>query len=223
MNTLDTPSGAVTVADRIRYIIKQSRMSQAQFSRRLGIDPANLSKHLNGHLPITAGLINRIAVDMGISKRWLLDGSDVPFSKHPEPAANKNLTPIYDVDVTAGSTELSMLLTEDRIIGAMAFPDLPQDCVIVHVSGDSMTPEIVDGSYIAIRPVSDRSYIFWGQIYVIVLDDYRLVKYVRRHPSDPSKVVLRSANPDYDDMEVAIADIRRLFIVESIMNIRHRC
>ena len=70
----------------------------------------------------------------------------------------------------------------------------------------------------AIRPVSDSGYIFWGQIYVIVLDDYRLVKYLRRHPSDPGLVVLHSANPEYDDMDVARADLRRLFVVEAILN-----
>ena len=57
------------VIGRIRYLISQSRLTQANFSKRLGIDPTNMSKHLNGRLPITEGLINRIAVDMGVSKR----------------------------------------------------------------------------------------------------------------------------------------------------------
>lgn len=223
--------GEVTVADRIRYLIKFSRISQAEFSRRLGIDPANMSKHLSGKLPVTRGLINRIAADMGVSKRWLTDGSDVPFPKGvsacaetaPEQSERAVATPVYDIDVTAGSAELSRMLTADRIVGSVSVPDMPPGCVIVHVSGDSMSPEIADGAYVAIRPVSSESYIFWGQIYVIVLDDYRMVKYLRRHPSNPDMVVLHSANPDYDDMDVRRADIRKLFIVESILNIRRRC
>lgn len=223
--------GEVTVADRIRYLINLSRISQAEFSRRLGIDPANMSKHLSGKLPVTRGLINRIAADMGVSKRWLTDGSDVPYPKIPDSVVSEPChggeravsTPVYDIDVTAGSAELSRMLTADRIVGSVSVPDMPPGCVIVHVSGDSMTPEIADGAYVAIRPVSSSSYIFWGQIYVIVLDDYRMVKYLRRHPSDPDMVVLHSANPDYDDMDVHRADIRKLFIVESILNIHRRC
>lgn len=230
METRFTQDGAVTVADRIRYLIRQSRMSQSQFSKRLGIDPANLSKHLNGRLPITEGLLNRIAVDMGVSKRWLVDGSELPFSKSvPVPEfgggvlGNTTPTPIYDIDVTAGSEELTRMFTDDRIVGSIMLPKLPAGCVIVKVSGDSMTPDIADGAYIAIRPVSSLSYIFWGQIYVIVLDDYRMVKYLRRHSSDPEKVVLHSANSAYDDIDVERGDIRKLFVVETIMNIRHLC
>lgn len=220
------------VIGRIRYLISQSRLTQANFSKRLGIDPTNMSKHLNGRLPITEGLINRIAVDMGVSKRWLLDGTESPYAKsHPLPAGIGEgalgkrgvMVPVYDIDVTAGGVELSRLFTTDRIIGSLSLPRMSADSAIVHVSGDSMKPDIANGSYIAIRPVADASCIFWGQIYVIVMDDYRMVKFLRRHPSDDSMVVLHSANPDYDDMYVAKKDIRKLYLVEAIMNFDIRC
>ena len=81
-----------------------------------------------------------------------------------------------------------------------------------------MSPTIQNGGYIAIRPIRDTSVIFWGQIYVVVLDDYRLVKFVRRCTSDPSMVILHSDNAAYDDMEIRRADIRSLFIVDAILN-----
>ena len=55
------------------------------------------------------------------------------------------------------------------------------------------------------------------------MDSYRMVKFLRRHPSDPSMVILHSDNPAYDDMDVALADIRRLYIVEAILNYDVRC
>lgn len=227
------------VAERIRFLISNQRSTQADFAKRLGIDPANLSKHLNGKLPITRGLINRIAVDMGVSKLWLATGRDLPFAK---PAASlpiqisaddndypmqtsgmpRNGIPIYDIDVTAGCMELSRQFTQDKIIGAMSIPSVSPDAVIVRVNGDSMEPEIFDGSFVAIRPVTDPSCIFWGQIYVIVMDDFRVVKHVRRHP-DPAMVILRSANDLYDDMEVPRAKIRRLYLVEAILNLKIQC
>jgi phage repressor protein C with HTH and peptisase S24 domain len=81
-----------------------------------------------------------------------------------------------------------------------------------------MSPVIGNGDLIAIREVRNPNLIFWGQIYVILLDDYRMVKYVRRHP-DPTMVILRSENDKYDDIEVPKSEIRDLFLVENIIRI----
>lgn len=221
------------ILSRIRHLIEVSRMSQAQFARRIGLDPSNMSKHLTGKLPVTDGLINRIVADMGVSKQWLRDGSDIPFPKGgltrlrtidapdiTDPQVGSGLTgiPVYDIDVTAGAMPLERLLTEDRIVGMVSLPQINPSDVIVRVNGDSMTPVIRDGGYIAIRPITDPSIIFWGQIYVVLLDDYRMVKYLRRCPGDPGMVLLRSANEAYDDIEVRREDIRRLFIVDAVLN-----
>lgn len=228
------------IIGRIRFLIDTMGMSQGQFARRLGIDPANISKHLNGRLPITKGLVNRIAADMGVSKHWLAYGEGVPFPKSedvegggcgrltgeegcsPYPRISDNAIPVYDIDVTAGNRELSREFTSDRIIGYVNIPEVRRGTSVVRVNGDSMMPSICDGAFVAIRPVTDVSCIFWGQIYVVVLDDFRVVKHVRRHP-DPSMVILRSENPLYDDMEIARSKIRKLYIVESILNVKIQC
>ena len=97
-------------------------------------------------------------------------------------------------------------------------PAIHPDCCIVRVSGDSMSPVIGNGDLIAIREVRNPNLIFWGQIYVVLLDDYRMVKYVRRHP-DASMVILRSENERYDDIEIPKSEIRDLFLVENIIRI----
>ena len=117
-----------------------------------------------------------------------------------------------------------MMFADDRVVGTINLPELlPTDAKVVRVSGDSMSPVIQNGDFIAVREVTNMQQIFWGQIYVILLDDYRLVKYVRRHPSAPDKVILRSANPAYDDMEVRLMDIRELMFVHHILHVDTRC
>ncbi len=228
-----------TIIDRIRFLIERTSQSQASFARRLSIDPSNMSKHLSGRLPITDGLINRIVADMGVSKHWLTTGHGLPYDKgiHAVEIGNgkecqsivakngeiRGGIPVYDIDVTAGTSELSRMFTQDRIIGYVDLPQLNPESRIVRVSGDSMTPVINNGSYIAVRHISDPGIIFWGQIYVVVLDDYRMVKFLRRDPADESKVILHSANDDYDDMEINKQDIRQLYIVETILNYDIRC
>lgn len=219
-----------TTLDRLRYILKQKNLTQASMARTLAIDPARLSKILSGRLPLTEGFINKVAIDMGLSKQWLVGGDALPFDKPAHSvtlaaaprAASAAGTPVYDIDVTAGFADFPHELTHDRIIGHIDLPHINPDCVIVRVSGDSMTPTINNGSLIAIRPVGHTGTIFWGQIYVVLTDDYCMVKYLRRNP-DPACVTLHSQNPLYDDIDIPRAEIRSLFIVETVINYDQRC
>lgn len=227
-----------TIIDRIKYLQRSARLTQAQLARRLSLDPSNLSKVLSGKLPVSQSFINRVVVDMGVSKLWLTDGEGVPYTREEEPrtvdvdpvstpiiataecAPSASALPVYDIDVTAGCTELSRMFTDDRISGYIDLPRLNHDCVLVRVSGDSMSPVIEDGSMIAIRAVSNPGIISWGSIYVVVTDDYRFVKYVRRDRDNRDNIILHSANSEYDDIDLPLSEVRSMFIVETVINYR---
>ncbi len=213
---IDMPSQSATVVDRIKWLIKLSRKSQAEFSKLIGLDPGNLSRVLTGKIVPGEGLISRIVANTGVSKEWLVSGSNVPFPKDNAKKAAQG-APIYDIDVTAGTTKLERMLTEEHMIGRMVLPGLNPDNPIVHVSGNSMVPKLLPGCYISIQPVSLDAPIMWGNIYVVVLPDFRLVKYVRRN-ADPELVTLHSANPDYEDVEVPRKDIEALYLVKHVIN-----
>lgn len=222
---IDTPAPTASTVDRIKYLIKITRRTQAQFAELIGVDPSHVSKVLSGRLPAGESFLNRMVVNLGVSKRWLVDGSDVPFPRGAESGTHNRDTktekhrgaPVYNIDVTAGCMELSRMFTDERILGYLDLPNIDPAYPIVKVTGDSMSPKIENGSFISIRRVSNDSPICWGQIYVVMLEDYRLVKYVRRH-SDPAMVTLHSANPDYDDMEIRRDQILGLYLVETVVN-----
>ena len=220
------------IIGRIKYLIKELGLTQGEFAEKIECDQSNLSKHLNGKLPISESLLNKIVINMGVSKAWLKEGTDVPFAKYSSGAVPSLIideselksmkgTPVYDIDVTAGGMNRSMMFADEHIVGAVNMPNISPDCRIVRVSGDSMSPVICNGDFIAVRELSNMSQIFWGQIYVVVLDDYRMVKYLRKH-SDADKVILRSENPRYDDMEVSRSEIRELLVVQDILHIDSR-
>ena len=224
------PDTSSTIQDRVRYLITRLRKTQQQFASLIGIDGPNLSRILNDRTPFTDAMINRIVVNLGVSKDWLLTGNDVPFPKNvvrdieiigdEEMAVTTRReqgTPIYDVDVMAGYEAFSSMFTEDKIIGYIKLPQVNPDNVIVPVTGDSMVPEIPNGSLISIRPLAMGAPIFWGQTYLVFLDDYRMVKVLRKH-HDSDKVILHSHNPEYDDMEVNRSSIKALFVVDAILN-----
>lgn len=234
MLQMETPTGrkglnGPEIIGRLRHIMTLKHLSQRGLARLLRLDPSNLSKVLTGKLPFTEGLVNRIVVDLGVSKPWLRDGLGLPFEKDvmardidvaaeiAAPSCDCAGVPVYDTDVTAGCRSLEQIFSETRPVGMVDIPELPSDARLVKVRGDSMSPRIHNGGYVAIRPIRDPRNIFWGQIYVVQLDEFRMIKYVRRH-RDPSMVILHSDNPAYDDMDVARADIRALYIVEAILN-----
>lgn len=228
---LQLPGTEATVLDRVRYLITRMRKTQQQFASLMGIDGPNLSRILNGRTPFSDAMINRIVVNLGVSKQWLLHGTDVPFPRstetvpesYGEKGEQKVLSrrndgaPVYDIDVTAGFTELSEMFSEDKIIGYLKLPQVNPNNAIVRVSGDSMIPEIPNGAFVSIRRLNSDAPIFWGQTYLVIMDDYRMVKILRRH-SDPDKVILHSVNPAFDDMEVDRSLIRSLYIVDAVIN-----
>jgi len=226
---METKSNDQQIIERIKFLMDELRYRQVEFAEKIDINASNLSKYLNGRLPISSALINRIVVNLGVSKQWLEDGTDLPFAKQIVPPAvsvptvqlGSQGTPVYDIDVTAGSMPRATMFTDDRIVGWVDLPDMGPGNRIIKVSGDSMKPVICNGDYVAIRELTSMQHIFWGQIYVVLLDDYRLIKYVRRN-DDPRMVTLRSANKDYDDMDVLRSDIREMMIVQQILHLDTR-
>ena len=222
------PTKNAEIIARIKYLMKEMGVRQVQFAERIGVDTSNLSKYLNAHMPLSDAFLNRLVVNLGVSKEWLLEGTDLPFAKTPASidTGDGNMTasgtPVYDVDATAGvASGRTELFANENIIGWVNLPNMSPNCRIVRVSGDSMSPVINDGDFIAVREVSNLSQIYWGQIYLVQLDDFRVVKYVRRH-NDPNMVVLRSENPNYDDMDVLRADIHEMLLVQHILHLNTR-
>ncbi len=217
------------IIDRIKYLMREMGVKQVQFAERIGVDTSNLSKYLNAHMPLSESFLNRLVVNLGVSKEWLMDGTDLPFGKTPvrvdgDVAATGagGGTPVYDVDVTAGvASGRNELFSSENIVGWVNLPNMSPNCRIVRVSGDSMAPVINDGDFVAVREVSNPAQIYWGQIYVVQLDDFRLVKYLRRH-TDPNMVVLRSENPNYDDMDVRRSDIHEMLLVQHVLHLNTR-
>lgn len=227
IDNLPLPEPSATKIDRVRYLIKLFRKTQAQFGAMVNVDPSNMSKFLSGRIPITDGFINRIVVNFGVSKPWLERGEGVPFPNGNEQeivsAASAVVlgskgAAVYNVDVTAGFGAIDHSFENQQVIGRLDLPSINPKYPIVKVSGESMIPRVANNSYISIRPIEPGAPIFWGQMYLVVMNDYRMVKVLRRH-TDPSKVILHSYNPEFDDMEVEKADICQLFFVDAILNI----
>lgn len=76
-----------------------------------------------------------------------------------------------------------------------------------------MLPLIASGDRVVIRKIESWDYFNYGQVYLIITNEYRLIKRVRRHPKDADNLILlRSENPDYDDIDLPKREIIHLLL-----------
>lgn len=219
---------ATEVIARIRHLMQTSQLSQAGFARRIGLDPSNISKYLTGRLPINDTLLNRIIVNMGISSDWLKRGVGLPYEKHhglqstPDvisgPDINDDTIPLFDIDVAAGTTGRDRMFTQENLVSRIYLPEFKPNWVAVRAKGDSMQPVINNGAYICLLPQDEKENIVWGDIYVVITENRRVVKYVSRN-SDPERITLKSANPGYEPIEIPVSDVVALYPVKAIVNL----
>lgn len=223
------PVASATPLERLKYLLELSHKSQAKFATLINLDPSSMSRILSGKLPITEQFINRVVVNLGVSKDWFARGEGVPFPKNSGPStigcgeeivlsAEPKGAPVYDIEACAGVVPLSSMFTRDKVLGYVDLPEINPKNPIVQVFGDSMMPRIKNGAYLSIRPITDPSIIVWGSIYMVQLEDYTLVKVLKPCPGEPNAVILHSENTAYDDIEVPKSAVLRLFLVETIMN-----
>ena len=134
------PGPSATMAERLRYLVDLTRKTQVEFGKLINVDPSNMSKILSGNYPITDAMVNRVVVNLGVSKDWLTKGTDVPYPKSvtagaplvpevdtgPVAVHDRNAVgaPVYDIDATAGCVPLSRMFTNEHIIGRLDLPGL---------------------------------------------------------------------------------------------------
>lgn len=129
---------------------------------------------------------------------------------------------IYDIDATCGIDGRDIEFTDERVIGSIEAPEINSNSKIIFATGDSMVPLITSGDRIVVRKIESWDYFNYGQVYLIITNDYRFIKRVRKHPVNPEDLILlRSENADYDDIDLPKREIVHLFIVENILSIKN--
>jgi len=77
----------------------------------------------------------------------------------------------------------------------------PAKMVLMDVTGDSMQPDIWEGDVVLIDQA--QTDILAGKIYAVGIDEEVLIKYIDKVPG---KYILRSANKDYNPIEIDLRD-----------------
>lgn len=217
----------MNTCQKLNKILEYTGLNAAQFATKIGVKTnQSIYDILKGRTKtFSTSMVNKIlSCYPEINKVWLLtddDGDMLTTEKQEESKKNVDATPVYDIDATCGTQYRDIIFTEDTIIGHVSLPGINKDSCIVRANGDSMEPKIYDGNMVVIREIKSWQDIFYGQMYLILLDEYRMIKYIRRYePDEENYIILRSENPKYDDIKLHKNKIRKLFIVENILAIK---
>lgn len=207
-----------------KEIAHKKGLTLQEVSNKLDMSYQNLNRLLTAN-DIKYSQAKKLADAIDEPIETLLDilserhGTPKPYvEQHLHGVAAEPQIPYYNIDVTASAFPVFADEREEPeyFISIPAFKDCD---FAVPIYGDSMYPKIKNGHIVAVKEVKNKAIILYGEIYLVITDDYRTVKYIRKHPSEKEMILLCSENPAFDDVEIPFDSILRLFKVRGQISI----
>lgn len=213
--------------DRLLQFIDYTGLEIAVFERSIGLSNGAVHKMGEGTRNSTIDKIsvkypdlNIVWLKTGVGNMLLSDERNektITVNQTAISPNNRKGALIYDIDATCGLNGRDIEFTDEKVIGSIDAPEINPESKIIFATGDSMLPLIASGDRVVIRKIESWDYFNYGQVYLIITNEYRLIKRVRRHPKDAENLILlRSENPNYDDIDLPKREIIHLFIVENL-------
>lgn len=205
------------IITRIKSVIADSGLTSNAFALKVGMNSSNLSRKLNGKVPITSRDYRLICDSIGVNKDWLETGTGDKYIGEPlngkETMQPMLGVPFYDVEFALGYDEMynDTLNVPTKFISIPGYEKADFWC---RASGDSMKPLISNGDIIALKVIPDwTEFLPMNEIYAIMTkNDLRTVKVIRRG-SDNEHFTLHAINDEYEDQEINKAAITKVFKV----------
>ncbi|RFS16092.1 S24 family peptidase [Emticicia sp. C21] len=117
----------------------------------------------------------------------------------------------------------NQLSIDDNVISNQANEsELLPHYAIYPVYGESMSPRYKPGDRVIVKEYPHFfQYIRYGEVYFIFTkNEERILKRIRKSDRE-GFIKLTSINPDYDDFEVPLSHITKIFIVTGIVSIEN--
>ena len=184
---------------RMKGVVK----TQGDFAGLLGIAERSLSAAKNGdERYLTESLISRIKSLMDT-----MDGGD-----------NAETIPVIPVEAMAGTLKEFFQSVNEYDCERMVSPIKGADYAI-KVNGDSMSPEIPNGSHILLKRINEEQFVEWGKIFCLDTANGAVIK--RIFPTDDPEVIeCRSINPEYPSFKVNTRHINGWYRVLMVMSFK---
>lgn len=198
--------------ETLKQIFEQTRAAglaktQGDFSSLLGINRNVLSAALNGD--------ERYLTDNLIKKARKFQEEN--FSDNGSMAL-KGTLPVIPTEAMAGTLGEFADSIHAYDCERMVSPIKGADYAI-KVCGDSMTPEIPNGSQILIKKIWEEEFVEWGKIFCLDTRNGAIIKKV--YPTEnPEVVECRSVNPDFPPFRINVRHINGWYRVLMVLSLK---
>lgn len=121
--------------------------------------------------------------------------------------------PYYDIDATAGNVTIFAEDGPEYIKQYITVPAFNDCQMFIGVSGNSMYPKYCSGELVALKKIEDFEIVAFGEAYLVVTKEQRLLKYIRKG-ANKDHWLLVSENKEYEAFEVPKKKVLHLYIVK---------
>lgn len=196
-------------SDLVRKRIKNAGYTMEEAATKLGMVPQNLYKHLkndplslhftrlfNEHFPEVSTKVDKVDI---------VEEEGIPY---------------YPLDVTASNTNV---FTDSPEVPTMKI-SIPgfEDCELaLPVFGHSMYPTYENGCIIICKRIHDMDVINYGEVYLVVTKEQRLLKRIRKSEERGSLLLVsdnyeaqKEGKARYEPFDLPKSKIQRLYIVK---------
>lgn len=197
--------------ETINYLFEQIRSAglartQRDFAALLGINEKGFSAAMNGN--------EKYLTDSLVSKVTKFYEENVQSAS----ASQSQTLPVIPTEAMAGTLgEFADSIHEydcERMISPIKGADYA-----IKVCGDSMTPEIPNGSQILIKKILEEQFVEWGKIFCLDTQNGAIIKKV--FPTkDPEVIECRSVNPEFPPFQINVKYINGWYRVLMVLSMK---
>lgn len=206
-----------TVKDRLLHFLKSENVSHAEFARKMGVSVAYVSA-IRKSIP-EEKVKKMTELFPTLNRDWLLYGEGDMYRPAEEPACRDEegyLVPLLPVEAFAGNLQNYSRGVMMRDCAIIASPVKGADFAI-QISGDSMEPQIHNGTYAAICRINEQAFIPWGNPMIIDSENGVLVKVVYPSERGDEFIEAHSYNSKYPSLLIPKRSIFGLYRIVAFM------
>lgn len=181
--------------------------TRADFADLLEINRSSLSAAMNGNEKYLTDSLEK-KVRLFYSEHFSEDGE----------MFMKGTLPVLPTEAMAGTLGEFADSVSARECERMVSPIKGADFAI-KVCGDSMTPEVPNGSLILIKKIFEEEFVEWGKIFCLDTKNGAVIK--RVYPTEDKDVVeCRSVNPEFPPFRVNVKSIFGWYRVLMVLSMK---
>ena len=197
--------------ERLEKVIQYLNYNVNSFAKEIGLNRAErLYQIKRGNYAISKNLASTISERFSnINEAWLITGEGNMLKDHQE---SFHKIPLYNVSLEEFDTDLSKL----NIAHELEIPILSGSDFSLISEGDAMAPEIEHSSIVFMKE-ADKSAVIFGDIYFVVTEHIKVIRFIRGHDKDHWRLVAKNSN-DYDDIIIDHRAVKAIYKVKGVLS-----